>query len=83
MKLTVISDKGTPMMVVTKVSRKDDSIEIVGQLMGAWPAKMYITTEEFGGFLRVALSLSVLSYVLRYPFYYLKMKMKGEKPPGH
>ncbi|NLI90945.1 MAG: hypothetical protein GX434_01705 [Peptococcaceae bacterium] len=83
MKLTVISDKGTPMVVVTKIARKDDTIEIVGQLMGAWPTKMYITTEEFGGFLRAVLSVSVISYLIRYPFYYLKMKLKREKPPAH
>ncbi len=34
MKTSVISDKGQPMMVVSKVGRKGYSIEITGQLMG-------------------------------------------------
>lgn len=66
-------------MVVTKITRKGDLIEIIGQLMGAWPSKMYITPEEFGGFVRAAFSPCVISYLLLYPFFYLRKKLKGEK----
>lgn len=75
MKITIISDKGTPMMVVTKITRKHNTLEITGQLMGAWPSKMYITTEEFGGFIRAAISPGVISYLLLYPYFYLKKKI--------
>jgi hypothetical protein len=78
MKLTIISDKGSPMMVVQKISRKHDALEITGQLMGAWPAKMYITTEEFGNFLRAAFSPSVLLYVLLYPYFLISSKIRGK-----
>lgn len=47
--------------------------------MGAWPAKMYITPGEFGGFLRAAFSPGVLLYVILYPYYLLSEKLKGGK----
>lgn len=68
MKLTIISDKGTPMMVVTKVGRKGVSLEVTGQMMGAWPSKMYITPREFLKCIRIALSPGVLLYLLAFPF---------------
>lgn len=76
MKLTIVSGTGSPMMVVTKIVRKGNSLEITGSLMGAWPAKMYVTTEEFGGFLRATFSLAVISYVLMYPFFYIISKLR-------
>ncbi len=79
MKLTIISDKGSPMMVVSRIRRKGNSIEITGALMGAWPAKMYITPGEFGGFLRAALSPGMLLYVMLYPFYFISDKLRGSK----
>lgn len=79
MKLTIISDKGSPMMVVTKVNRKGDCLEITGQLMGAWPSKMYITPEQFGGFIKMAFSPSVMAYLFLYPFYYLTRRNKPKK----
>lgn len=67
MKLTIISDKGSPMMVVSKVVRKGSSLEVTGKMMGAWPAKMYITPKEFWNCIRIALSPSVLAYLFIYP----------------
>jgi len=74
----IISDKGSPMMTLQKIEKKGDKLEVTGALMGAWPTKMYITVDEFGGFLRVALSWSVISYLLTYPYYYLRYKL-GKK----
>jgi len=68
MKLTIISDKGSPMMVVTKMARKGLSLEVTGQMMGAWPVKMYITPKEFWTCIRMVLSPSVLLYLVIYPF---------------
>jgi hypothetical protein len=68
MKLTIISDKGSPMMVVQKVKRKGDSLEITGQMMGAWPSKMYITREEFIHIIPLVLNVDILLYILCYPF---------------
>lgn len=82
MKLTVISDKGSPMMVVSGIRKKGSRIEITGSLMGAWPAKMYITTGEFGGFLRAALSPGILLYVILYPFYLIAEKAGSSKKDG-
>lgn len=80
MKLTIISDKGSPMMVVTRIARKGNMLEITGQLMGAWNSKMYVTTEQFGGFLRATFSPAVISFVLLYPFFYISSKFRrGEK----
>jgi hypothetical protein len=83
MKLTIISDKGTPMMVIQKIKRKGDALEITGQLMGAWPSKMYITTDQFGLFIGAVFSPSVLSYVLLYPYYLLRNKLRGKPLPEH
>jgi len=83
MKLTIISDKGSPMMVVTRIARKGNMLEITGQLMGAWNSKMYVTTEEFGGFLRATFSPAVLSFVLLYPFYYISSKLKHKEKSAH
>ena len=79
MKLTIISDKGSPMMVVTDVRRKNDDLEVAGQLMGAWPSKMYITPEEFWCCIRIAVSLPVLKYALAYPRILLKVFLKTRK----
>ena len=76
MKLTIISDKGSPMMVVTKVNRKGDCLEVTGKMMGAWPAKMYITPKEFWTCIRMALSPSVLGYLFLYPFILLSNLFK-------
>ena len=64
----VISDKGQPMMVVSKMGRKGGTIEITGQLMGAWPSKMYITPGEFGKMLLMALRPGILLFILSFPF---------------
>jgi hypothetical protein len=79
MKLTIISDKGVPMMVINGIRKKGRSIEITGSLMGAWPAKMYITTKEFGGFIRAALNPGLLLYIFMYPFYFIAEKIGGSK----
>lgn len=79
MKLTIISDKGSPMMVVTKVVRKGPSLEVTGKMMGAWPAKMYITPKEFWTCIRIALSPAVLSYLLLYPFILLRELFKKKE----
>lgn len=79
MKLTIISGTGSPMMVVTKIVRKGSSLEITGSLMGAWPAKMYLTNEQFGGVLRATFSWAVISYVLMYPFFYISRKFKRQE----
>ncbi len=59
-------------MVVQNVKRKGDSLEIIGQMMGAWPSKMYITRREFLNMLPLVLNLEVITYVLLYPFFCLK-----------
>ena len=79
MKLTIISDKGVPMMVVSKVIRKGSSLEVTGKMMGAWPAKMYITPKEFWNCIRIALSPSVLSYIIIYPIILLMHLFKRKK----
>ncbi|PKL77594.1 MAG: hypothetical protein CVV25_14185 [Ignavibacteriae bacterium HGW-Ignavibacteriae-4] len=79
MKLTIISDKGSPMMVVTKVARKGDSLEVTGQMMGAWPSKMYITPKEFWTCVLIAFSPGVLLYLLAYPFILIKSLFKGKE----
>jgi hypothetical protein len=81
MKMTIISDKGTPMMVIQKITRKNDTLEITGQLMGAWPAKMYITCDQFGSFLRSVFSPSVLMYVLLYPYFLISNKLRRKPQP--
>ncbi len=79
MKLTIISDKGSPMMVVSKVVRKGSSLEVTGKMMGAWPAKMYITPKEFWNCIRIALSPSVLTYILIYPGILISRLFKRNK----
>jgi hypothetical protein len=75
----IISDNGAPMMILQQLRRKGDKLEITGQIMGAWPSKMYITPDEFGGFIRLALSWSVISYLLLYPFYYIAGRLKKQR----
>ncbi|MCT4637274.1 MAG: hypothetical protein N4A72_06165 [Bacteroidales bacterium] len=79
MKLTIISDKGSPMMVVTKVKKKGTELEVTGQMMGAWPAKMYITPKEFWSCIKMALSPGVLFYLISYPFILLGSRFKKKK----
>lgn len=79
MKLTIISDKGSPMMIVQKVKRKGDSLEITGQMMGAWPSKMYISLEEFKNLFPMLLNFDVITYVLLYPFFLLGRALRGSK----
>jgi hypothetical protein len=79
MKLTIISDKGSPMMVVQKVKRKDDTLEITGQLMGAWPSKMYITVDEFKNVFGLILNLEVIVYLLLYPYFWAREKFSHKE----
>jgi hypothetical protein len=76
--MTIISDKGTPMMVIKKIQRKGDTLEITGELMGAWPSKMYITTDQFGSFLRSVFSPTVLAYIFLYPYFLIRNKLRGQ-----
>ncbi len=80
MKLTIISDKGSPMMVVQNIKRKGNSLEITGQMMGAWPSKMYITLEEFKNALGLLLNVELLVYVLLYPFLLLAQIFQRKTP---
>lgn len=73
----IISDKGSPMMVLNEVRRDGDQLEITGQMMGAWPSKMYITLDEFGDFLRIMLRPAIISYVLLYPYFLIRKKLKS------
>jgi len=76
----IISDKGSPMMVLNDIRRDGDKLEIRGQMMGAWPSKMYITLDEFGDFIRIMLRPPLISYVFLYPFFLIKKKIKRNKP---
>lgn len=69
MKSNVISDKGQPMMTISKVGRKGRKLEITGQLMGAWPSKMYITPRELAKMVFLALRPGVFLFILLYPFF--------------
>jgi len=69
MKSNVISDKGQPMMTISKVGRKGITLEITGQLMGAWPSKMYITPRELTKMVILALRPGVFLFILLYPFF--------------
>ena len=80
MKLTIISDKGSPMMVVQKIKRKGDTLEITGQLMGAWPSKMYITLAEFKNMFGFIFNPDVIAFVLLYPYFLLAQKFRRKKP---
>lgn len=73
----IISDKGSPMMVLNEIRRDGDQLEITGQMMGAWPSKMYITLDEFGDFLRIMLRPAIISYVLLYPYFLIRKKLKS------
>jgi len=79
MKTNVISDKGQPMMVISKVGRKGSTIEITGQLMGAWPSKMYITPKEFAKMVCMAVRPGVIVFVLLYPFFLIASVIKNRK----
>ena len=68
MQAKVVSDKGQPMMVMSKVGRKGSTLELTGQLMGAWPSKMYITPREFGKVIALGLRPGVILFVLLFPF---------------
>ncbi len=67
------------MMIVQKVKRKGDSLEITGQMMGAWPSKMYITLDEFKNVFGMMLNFDILAYVLLYPFFLLARPFRRPK----
>lgn len=79
MKTNIISEKGQPMMVISKVGRKGRSIEITGQLMGAWPSKMYVTPKEFAKMVVMGLRPGVILFILLYPFFLLADVFKSDK----
>lgn len=81
MKTSIVSDKGQPMMVISRVGRKGRTIEITGQLMGAWPSKMYITPKEFGKMVSMIVRPGVMVFVILYPFY-LIMDVIKERGTG-
>ncbi len=69
MKANIVSDKGQPMMVISRVGRKGRTIEITGQLMGAWPSKMYITPKEFAKMVSMAVRPGVIVFFILYPLF--------------
>lgn len=80
MKVNVVSDKEQPMMVISSVGRKGSTLEITGQLMGAWPSKMYIKPKEFLKMLLKALSPGVIVFIVLFPFFLVyDIFRKGDK----
>ncbi|MDA3823873.1 MAG: hypothetical protein PF450_14850 [Bacteroidales bacterium] len=79
MKSNVISDKGQPMMTISKVGRKGIALEITGQLMGAWPSKMYITPRELIKMVFLALKPGVFLFILLYPVFLIMDFAKNKK----
>jgi hypothetical protein len=68
MKSNIVSDKGKPMVVISGIRREGRSLEITGQLMGAWPSKMYVSPVDFGRMILQALRPGVLLFVVLFPF---------------
>lgn len=66
-------------MVLEKVTRKGDQLEITGRMMGAWPSKMYITLDEFGDFIRIMLTPALIAYIFLYPYFLLRKKLQTKK----
>lgn len=58
-------------MAVQRVKRKGRSLEIIGQMMGSWPSKMYVTRKEFKNMFPLVLNPDVILYILLYPFFCL------------
>jgi len=79
MKANVVSDKDQPMMVISKLGRKGINLEISGQLMGAWPSKMYITPKEFLKMIQLALRPGVILFIILFPFFLIANIFKKKK----
>jgi hypothetical protein len=77
MKTSIVSDKGQPMMVISRVGRKGGTIEITGQLMGAWPSKMYITPKELAKMVLMAVRPGVMVFFLLYPIFLIMDVIKN------
>jgi len=64
----IISESGRPMMTLEALGREGDRMVIQGQMVGAWPCKMYINLEDVLRMVRLLLAPQVIFYILSLPF---------------
>src|SRR3989304_4790876 len=69
--MEILSDKGTTVLKVRSITRKDNKVQIIGQLMGAWDSRMYITPREIRKLIGLSLNQSLISYILLSPLFIL------------
>ena len=61
---------------IGKIARKDNQLIISSHESQPMKVKVYMSPEDISGFIRAALNLSVISYVLTLPIYSESRKMK-------
>ena len=62
---------------VGSIRRDGDLIVISSDPTQSMPAKVYMTPKDVAGMIKASLNLSVISYVLLFPFLYIKY-LKGD-----
>ena len=62
---------------VGSIRRDGDQIVISSDPTQSMPAEVYMTPKDVAGMIKASLNLSVISYVLLFPFLYIKY-LKGD-----
>ena len=66
---------------IKSIERKGEKLFVTGQV-GIWNAKMYVSVEEVGRLIKLALTPSVIFYLLFFPFLYFKSKLRRGSAPS-
>ena len=75
----ILSESGSPLMVLESIGREGNKMAIVGRLIGAWPSKMYVELPDVWNMIKLMINWQVISYVLSMPFLALKQGKKTEE----
>ncbi len=73
----IVDANGSTAMEMLSMGRDGDRLFVEGRLMGAWPAKMYVSQQDIKTMIAMAFSnRAVMGYIVSFPFLLLKRQKK-------
>lgn len=75
----ILSETGSTMMSIEVLRRQGDKMEIQGEMIGAWPCKMYMNLEDVLKMVRLLFTPQVIFYIVSLPVLILRRKVSGHK----
>ena len=75
----IFNDEGDTVMTIESFRREGSKLVIEGRPMGAWKSDMYLPPEAIPRMLRLLMNFSVISFILLFPFSYLRKKDKKKE----